>query len=366
MKILATETETLIVGAGLSGLYLASLLHKQKKEFQVIEARDRIGGRILTRTPAGTGSENNFYDLGPSWFWPGQPRIAKLITALNLSVFEQFSQGRLVYEDEGGNVQRDLNYSTMAGSLRVDGGMSALVEGLRQECPKTSFNLSHQLTAINQTDGEIIATVQSAESEKTIRTDNLILCMPPRVISSSIQFTPEMPDQIQNSMLQIPTWMAGHAKFVAIYSLPFWREMGLSGDAMSRCGPLMEIHDASPINLESGGLFGFVGVPAHSLERDADSLKDRCLKQLIRLFGEKAAEPVDLILKDWASDPFTATADDNLSGHHPSYGLPSGIEHLESSGIFLGSTETASQFGGFIEGALEAAENVAAKLSSPS
>ncbi len=38
--------------------------------------------------------------------------------------------------------------------------------------------------------------------------------------------------------------MAGHAKVVALYERPFWREQGLSGDAISHCGTLAEIHDA--------------------------------------------------------------------------------------------------------------------------
>lgn len=57
-----------------------------------------------------------------------------------------------------------------------------------------------------------------------------------------------------------PTWMAGHAKVVAIYERPFWRDSGLSGFVSSRVGPLQEIHDASP-EAGSGALFGFLGIP---------------------------------------------------------------------------------------------------------
>ncbi|MEM1154111.1 MAG: hypothetical protein AAGI44_08210 [Pseudomonadota bacterium] len=48
----------------------------------------------------------------------------------------------------------------------------------------------------------------------------------------------------------VPTWMAGQAKVVAVYESPFWRDSGFSGDAMSRKGPLIEIHDASPASGE--------------------------------------------------------------------------------------------------------------------
>ncbi|EDT04545.1 hypothetical protein BamIOP4010DRAFT_1927 [Burkholderia ambifaria IOP40-10] len=55
--------------------------------------------------------------------------------------------------------------------------------------------------------------------------------------------------------------MAPHAKYIAIYDTPFWRDQGLSGEARSARGPFGEIHDASM----PGGcaaLFGFFGVPA--------------------------------------------------------------------------------------------------------
>jgi monoamine oxidase len=107
-------------------------------------------------------------------------------------------------------------------------------------------------------------------------------------------------------MEAIPTWMASHAKVVAIYERPFWREAGFSGDAMSRHGPLMEIHDASPHESGPYGLFGFVGVPAEA-RIDANRLRIACVQQLARLFGPQAGEPIELILKDWAQDGFTAS-----------------------------------------------------------
>lgn len=57
-----------IVGAGLSSLYAASLLTKQGISCKVLEARNRLGGRILT-SEAGQSELGN-YDLGSTWFWP--------------------------------------------------------------------------------------------------------------------------------------------------------------------------------------------------------------------------------------------------------------------------------------------------------
>ena len=131
---------------------------------------------------------------------------------------------------------------------------------------------------------------------------------------------------------------------------------------MSRRGPLMEIHDTSP---ESGGpfaLFGFVGVPATS-RTDAVALRDACQHQLARLFGPQAAQPIELIQKDWAQDTFTAGPSDQIPlYHHRDYGLPRALSSLCDGRLLLGSTETASQFGGYLEGALEAAERCVGEI----
>ena len=87
------------------------------------------------------------------------------------------------------------------------------------------------------------------------------------------------------------------------------------------------------------------------------------LAQLERLFGPNAANPESLILKDWAQEPFTATrADWDFTGPHPRYGCPPVLRDLWGGKLIFGSTEFAATQGGFLEGALERAEEVAAML----
>ena len=42
------ETGVIIVGGGLSGLHTARTLHERGVDFLLVEARDRIGGRIFS------------------------------------------------------------------------------------------------------------------------------------------------------------------------------------------------------------------------------------------------------------------------------------------------------------------------------
>ena len=160
------------------------------------------------------------------------------------------------------------------------------------------------------------------------------------------------------AMQEIPTWMAGQAKAIAVYDTPFWRINGFSGQATSRKGPMIEIHDASPADGGPYALFGFIGIPPAGRE-DVALLRQHLIAQLIRLFGPQAATPKQLKIQDWASAKYTATeADKEPMYAHPNYGLPPTLTKLWNNKLHFAGTEVAPTFGGYIEGALEAVENV--------
>ena len=90
----AETVDTIIIGAGLSGMYAAYLLSQRKKSFVLLEARERIGGRILCREHHGL-----FSDLGPSWYWPQiNPKMVQLIQNLGVKGYRQFEEGMGRYQ----------------------------------------------------------------------------------------------------------------------------------------------------------------------------------------------------------------------------------------------------------------------------
>lgn len=347
------RTETLIIGGGLAGLALAEALEAQGRDYLLLEARARFGGRIKTEH-----HEGGFFDMGPAWFWPGQPRISALINRFGLKKFDQFASGDQLTEDPQGRVQRGRGFASMQGSWRLEGGLGALTQALADRLPDVRKRLHTQVTALTQTKGRITATLANGE---TVSAAKVVLAIPPR-LAATIKFTPALPAPAIDAMQEIATWMAGHAKAVAVYDTPFWREAGLSGDASSRSGPMVEIHDASPANAGPFALFGFIGVPPQG-RKDEQALRTHLKAQLVRLFGPKAATPAQLYLTDWAFDPHTATpADQTPLYGHPTYGLPREMTGLWDDRLLFGGTEFAPQFGGYLEGALEAAEGVLPKL----
>lgn len=354
-RLIDMKVDTLIVGGGLSGLAAAEMLDAMGVDYLLLEARARFGGRILTHAHGQAG-----FDMGPAWFWPGQPRILALIDRLGLQKFDQFAAGSLTSEDAQGRVDRGGGFSSMQGSWRLQGGLAQLTDALADWLPNERKRVNAQVVGLTQTGAGISVRLQSGEAVTAAR---VVMALPPR-IAAGLSFAPQLPDTALSAMQDIPTWMAGQAKAIAIYETPFWRDAGLSGDAISRQGPMVEIHDASPVRGGPNALFGFIGVPPQA-RQDEERLRQHLIAQFGRLFGPAAMDPAQLLIKDWAFDPFTSTArDQEPLFAHPQYGLRPAFDRLWGGRLMFAGTEVAAEFGGYLEGALEAAEYAVSRLAS--
>jgi len=357
-----------IIGGGLSGLYAAYLLEQQGIEYILLEARNILGGRILSSkslkdnddTEANTGTTNNgdSFDLGPSWYWPDyQQQLGSLVDDLQLKSFAQFEDGDMMVERSADQLPvRSPGYQSSPPSMRLIGGMSALIEALYSRLDSSRIRTGHIVHSIHHTGNHIeISSEDGLGQITTLQAQHVLLALPPRLAVTNIDFQPPLPVELATQWQATATWMAPHAKYFAVYDKPFWREQGLSGEGRSAIGPLVESHDASQNG--HGALFGFVGVPAASRQSVSTAvLKEYCRAQLVRLFGSEADAPVTEYLKDWAQDPFTATAADAHSdGHHasaPRAKANSGIWTNCLTGI---GSEWSRQFPGYVAGAVEAA-----------
>lgn len=342
-------SDVVVVGGGLSGLSAAWQLHRRGATVVVLEARDRLGGRVLTERIG-----NGHFDLGPSWVWHGQPHVAGVLGELGLRTYDQFSEGDLVYEETDGSTRRESMFKPVHGYQRVVGGAGALVAGLAAPLPPSSLQLDARVTRIEKTDDGVDVAWDGASGEGTTTARRVAVALPLR-LAAEIDYRPSLPDPAVETMATTPTWMASQAKFFAFYDRPFWRDDGLSGDGFSRRGPLGEIHDASPPSGGPAALFGFVGLHAAARESaTAARVIEAASDQLGRLFGPEAARPTDVRMVDWSTEPFTASAADRAPlSHHPAYGVAVPVGPAWDDRLDYISSETAPFSGGLIEGALE-------------
>lgn len=351
------EASVVIVGAGLSGLYAAYLLAKQGiHDYVILEARPRLGGRLLSEA-AGEAR----FDLGATWYWPDiQPKLDDVVRALGLRTFPQHESGMVVVEQTPTVPARRFNgmNSESPQSLRIEGGMASMVERIAEYVPSEKILTGHRVIRIEQAEKStaLVEAMGPDEVLYQVRTNHVFLAVPPRLVTDSIEFQPPLQASLAREWADCPTWMAPHAKYVAVYQRPFWREQGLSGSGRSHSGPMVEIHDASPEEGQ-GAVFGFVGIPASARRRvTTEELISLCRAQMTRLFGIEALTPTADWLKDWSQDEFTATtADINFGGGHAS--TPSAVPQNDGwegrlSGI---ASEWSPEYPGYVAGAIDAA-----------
>ncbi len=338
----------IIIGGGLSGLYAAWQLQQQNQDVIVLEARPRSGGRILS-----PGYKNSHYDMGPAWVWPQlQPRLQQLLTQLDLNIFKQFTQGDMLYEKSATNIERYSAQSSHQKSYRITNGGQSLINALLSNI---SVHLNTQVNSINQKT-LCIDTLRDGKQYQYTAT-KIILALPPRLFMQNISFKPEFHQDIIETLNSIPTWMAGHCKIMFIYEKPFWREQGLSGEVFSHHGPLSEIYDGSPENENFFSLSAFVGLNAHQRKQlTTEKLISAALAQLQRLFGEQSQHTIDIQIKDWSQDSHTTTELDlNSPVQHPHY-ADNNPRSFWNNSLILAGTEVALEHGGYLEGALESAD----------
>jgi len=328
------KQDLLIIGAGLSGLYTAYLL-QDKYNITIIEARDRIGGRIVT-----TGGN----DMGPSWVWMHHTNIIQLIKELNLELFPQYSKGLAVYEDKFRNEK--FKPAEMMTSYRIKGGMYKIVDSLVKRLNVT-FCIKEEVQKITNTKNKV--KVVTSKSEYS--THFVISTLPPRLVIQDIIFSPTLELETIDKFNSIYTWMAHCAKYIIEYDTSFWIEQGLSGFGISHMGPITELHDASTTTQPA--LLCFI-------HRNIISNDEEIKNQLVRLFGSQAKEIKKIYSINWNKEKYTATPLDSKSEHPYNEGM---VKSIYNDRVKFIGTETSSIESGYLEGAVVSAIDVYKELN---
>lgn len=438
-----------VVGAGLSGLGAARALADAGREVVVLEARERVGGRLLNLTL----DSGVTLDLGGQWVGSDHVRVQRLAAELGIELFPQHGKGRNLL-DLGGKrrryrgtipkvdprglwdlfvvrhrlrrlakevgaeqpwaaeraaeldgetlaewsernvrseIARDLLglagrtvwgeaperlsmlhvlfYTAAAGNFdklidteggaqqdRLDGGAQLLPLGLAESLGDR-VRLSAPVRRIEQSEDRVRLLADGVEVEA----GRAIVAVPP-AIAAKIELEPLPPGRPQLAERLRPGALT---KCMAVYEEPFWRADGLSGEAVADAGPVTLTFDSSPRDGSAGVLLGFVGGPeARELaalppaERRAPVLA--CLE---RLYGPRAADPVEYAEQTWSEEDWSGGGPTSNFGPGgwtecgPALRAPAGRLHWAG-------TETATVWSGYMEGALQAGERVAAEVLS--
>lgn len=237
------------------------------------------------------------------------------------------------------------------------------VGGAQQLCIKLAESLSaevvlgHQVDSVSQDSSEVV--IRTGERSWTSR--KAILAVAPPMLAG-IAFTPALPPAITHHAHN--SRLGAYSKFVAVFDIPWWRDQGLSGNAVLTDGPLRMIVDGAA---ESGRgiLIGFsvANEAAHLSTLPETERRSIALRAFASVFGPAALAPVDFIDVHWSQDHFAKGAP---AAFLPPHAAPSTFPPPPDRHLFWAGTDVAVAYNGYLEGAIEsgmrAAEEALAAL----
>ena len=133
------DCDVVVVGAGLAGLTAARELSGAGLDVQVLEARERVGGRTLSQS-VGEHPED-VVELGGQWVGPTQHEVLGLARDLGIDTYPTHTKGRNLFEDNRGKVKRYRGTIPMLGPLvmldygRADLKLKRLIKRIDPDAP---------------------------------------------------------------------------------------------------------------------------------------------------------------------------------------------------------------------------------------
>ena len=126
-KTTTRRADVVVVGAGLSGLAAAEAIQRAGRSVLVLEARDRVGGRILNESIG----DGEVIEVGGQWIGPTQNVVRDWAKDLGVETFPTYNEGDYIYYREG----RRLPYrpdTPLLGAIPPDPGSAEAGAALAQ------------------------------------------------------------------------------------------------------------------------------------------------------------------------------------------------------------------------------------------
>jgi monoamine oxidase len=264
---------------------------------------------------------------------------------------------------------RDISMLAFLQYARAAGGLMPLIETENgaQDSRFVEGAQTFSLRLAEALDVRLEVPVRSIDTSKgavTVRADGLevgaeavVVAVPPN-LAAKIRFEPKLREPRRE-------FLDGHrmgatVKALAFYDEPFWRDEGLSGEGVATAGPISVAFDNTSADGSVPGLVAFsVGSPGRQLAAMDEATQQATVRlALSRLLGERAAKPTEVIIKDWTAEEWTGgcpVANPRLAR----IGLGPDDPTQADGPIHWAGTETATEWRGYLEGAIQAGERAA-------
>jgi monoamine oxidase len=341
----------IIIGAGLSGLLTGYRLKKEGIPFKILEARNRVGGRINTVY----GTNNTPIEMGATWFTNQHKHLIALLEELGIDYFEQYMDSTVFFQPSSTSPIQSIQVPSQPPSYRISGGTSNLINTLFQKLDKNDVLLNHSVTDIKFHNNSVQVIAKEA-----FEGNKVILAIPPKLWAKNILFEPHLPNNLMNVAKQTHTWMEDSIKIALTYNRPFWEQENISRTLFSNAGPITELYDHCNHKNSKYALCGFINSSFKDL-----TYKERraiVINQLINVFGVKAEEFINYEECIWSKEENTFESSDTFLYPHQNNGNPIFSKSFFDDKLFISSSESASEFPGYMDGAVYSANEIVEKI----
>jgi monoamine oxidase len=423
-----SRCDVVVVGAGFCGLSAALELQRAGVEVLLLEARDRVGGRVESMLN-GLGER---VDTGGQFLCEDMPVLMALVAERGKTLVEAHVEGKFVTQPAMPDDQAGRTYAgSMAMRERMNmidpgdpaiAGLSvaawldrqpddasikaafrSMIEGLwctaldrlplwylidndrriTNEVSELQYFLRETMHSLAEDLGRDLGdrtrlatpvrriehepgSVRIVTEDGVIEARAVLVAVPP-MVASRIDYAPPLPAGLAHAL---GVWRSGAVTKVLVrYRRAFWRDRGLSGMVIWRDPTGLFAFDAS-IDADHVTLAFFIGGP---LRRrwdglDAAGLRAEVAARLVAALGPQAGDFTDITLRDWTDDPWSGGAYSDVVVDIAA----TDAEQILRAGappVHFAASELSPSFPGYIEGAIIAgriaAANVLQALQSP-
>lgn len=144
------------------------------------------------------------------------------------------------------------------------------------------------------------------------------------------------------------------------YAKPFWRSKDTSRTIFSNVGPITEFYDHASADDQLFALKGFFNGSYYS--KTKEERRQMALDQLQKYYGPQVLEYLSYEEKVWKEDELTSGEYENHLFPHQNNGDELFQKPFLDDCLFFGGTETATDFSGYMEGAVLSAKSLFEKL----
>lgn len=265
----------------------------------------------------------------------------------------------LFYLASGGGLHRMMTTIGGAQERRVLGGTHQMSEGLAQRLHSEVW-LQTPVKRIAQAVGTANHPVAVETAIAVHHCKRVIVALPP-ALANRLDYEPLLP---ANRDIAASQMTPGNViKYQVEYEQPFWRSRGLSGTILSLDHHVSLVYDNCVPTSDCGILVAFVeGRHArHFNELPEQQRTAAVLADLAAFLGPDAANPLEILQRNWSEEPFTR----GCYGGRFGSGLWTTVgQHLTRpyDRIHWAGAETAQVWNGYIDGAIRSGQRAASEV----